>query len=634
MLAENTARAYETTYSASERKLSGTHYTPDDVIGYIIEKTICVDVAASTLLQYKILDPACGTGLFLLKAFEAICAAFRRKQGVLIPQQARAILENCIYGIDIDAAAIRETQKNLLIKAKELGVQSAEIRKNFFAGDALDLLTGQQQQMDFDFDNGYAKTIIFPEVMTQGGFDYVIGNPPYIRIQNIFPTERRNRYINFFRTATGRFDISVLFIELATRFLREKGKLGFIVSNKFLSTNGAKQLRQFIIDNFTVEEIVDLADTKLFEAAVLPMILILQRGRGLFEQMLFSVATETKSSSPNSKKNDSIFEILRENQLPFACEAKIGTRIFNIQKFISPQPQRTNSIWTFHSPTETKILEKIKCATKGTLSDFAEKISVGLKTTADEVFIKPMTKAFIDQMGFERELVLPVLESHNIQRWKIHWDLEKDNHVLYPHQYSNERLLPVNLSRFPQVKKYLYSHRNQLAGRTYLKESGRQWYEIWVHQSPRDFEKIKIITPDISAVNRFGLDQNGYFVNGTCFYIILKNQSLELNFAILALLNSRLIEYFHKTTSGNALYAKRFRYWATHLSRYPIPKAFEEASVLERLTQYARTLQGLSITHEIKKVETENDRLIFELFGLNDSDIDEVEITLRINRAA
>ncbi len=638
MLIESIARAYETTYSTAERKLSGTHYTPDNIIDYIVEKTI--ETSDADFRQFRVLDPACGSGLFLLKAFEAICVSLRQKYGVLSSQQAREVLEHCIYGIDIDAAAIDEAQQNLRLKAKEFGVLTSNLDNNFFVGDALDLLAEQEQQLGFDFEKRIGKSAqmkIFPEVILAGGFDCVIGNPPYIRIQNISPLSRRNKYINFFHTATGRFDISILFIELAACMLKKTGKLGFIVSNKLLSTNGAKQLRQFILEHFTVEEIVDLADTKLFEAAILPMILILQRGRNPSEQMVFAAATETRngSGSHQTEKISNIFEAIREAKLPFVREVEIGTRTFSIRKFVSPQPRKTSAIWTFHSPTETRLLEKIRRVGKCTLCDFAQKISVGLKTTADDVFIKPLTKAFIDENCLEQELVFPVLESHNVERWSINWQKEKDNYVLYPHQENNGKLTPINLNRFPRVKKYLHTHHEQLAGRTYLKEAGRQWYEIWVHQSPQDFSKIKIITPDISAVNRFGLDQKGFFVNGTCFYIILKDQSVETNFAMLALLNSKLMEYFHKTTSGNVLYAKRFRYWTTYLSLYPIPKALTENNItIQQLADNARQFESLSSTYEVEKLENENDHLIYDLFGLNDSEIDELEATLRMNRIA
>jgi len=359
MIIENIARAYEATYTASERKLSGTHYTPDNVIGYIIEKTIDVGInCVDDFRQFRVIDPACGSGLFLLKAFDVICAARLKKDGVISPQVARAVLENCLYGIDIDAAAITAAQQSLLQKAEKFGVRHAKITSHFCTGDALD-------------------------------------------------------------------------------------------------------------------------------------------------------------------------------------------------------------------------------------------------------------------------------------RWSIQWQSEKDNFVLYPHKEINGKVLPVDLNLFPHAKKYLHLHREKLASRTYLQEAGRRWYEIWVHQSPMDFSKIKIITPDISSTNRFALDRKGFFVNGTCFYIILKDQSLETNFAVLALLNSKLIEYFHKMTNGNVLYAKRFRYWSTYLSQYPVPKSLDsEHALVQKLADHARRLETLSLPNDIRELEDDIDRMVYNLFELSASEFNEIEATLKRNRLA
>ncbi|MDZ7304767.1 MAG: N-6 DNA methylase [candidate division KSB1 bacterium] len=636
MIVENIARAFEANYSTRERKLSGTHYTPDNVIDYIVERTIGRAIGCvNDVQQIRILDPACGSGLFLLKTFDAICSSMQQKEGTISPEHVRAILENCLYGIDIDRAAIQETEQNLLKKAEKFGVRNANFMNHFFVGDALDRLVESGEQLELDLISTEKKSVaatIFPDVMTAGGFDCVIGNPPYIRIQNIFPLERRNKYINFFQTASGRFDISTLFIELGASMLKAGGWLGFIVSNKLLSTNGAAQLRKFILNHFTIEEIIDLGDTKLFEAAILPMILILKRGRSSSQSLIFASVSEIKTGSDKAQPTSDIFQALRDSELPISREIECQQRIFKIQKFLTNQPSKANTIWTFHPPTEARILEKIKLNSKGTLKDIAEKISVGLKTTADDVFIKPMTLAFIEEKKFEHELVFPVLESHNVQRWSIHWQREHDNYVLYPHQEKNGALLPVDLNRFPHVKEYLNSHREKLASRAYLQEAGRQWYEIWVHQSPADFAKVKIITPDISTTNRFALDRKGYFINGTCFYIILKDQSLEMNFAVLALLNSKLVEYFHKITSGNVLYAKRFRYWTTYLNQYPVPEALDTKRTIKQLATNARQLETLSSLDEAKELEEENDRLIYSLFNLDSSEISEIEATLRRNR--
>ena len=633
LIIEKIARAHEATYSARQRKLSGTHYTPDNIISYIVAKT--VEDALRSIDDHrllKIIDPACGAGLFLLKAFDVICDSLHNRRGYLDADEVRAILENCLYGIDIDSTAIKLTQKNLLKKAKAYGVHDADLSNHFLIGDALDLLKTQPRQLDFEIDSSTDRVtsrLVFPEVMALGGFHCLIGNPPYIRIQNVLPLKQRNKYIKSFQTASGRFDISSLFVELGAGILREGGRLGFIVSNKLLTTNGAKQLRQFLLDHFLIEEIVDLTDTKLFDAAILPMIIVLRRGRPVREQMIFTSVTEVHGVTDKLQIIPDLFDVLQATELPISREVAVENRCFKVEKFLTPQPAKRNPIWTFHSPTESRLLKKIRHNAKCTLQDICQKISVGLKTTADDVFIKPMTQSFVQESHLEEELVYPVLESHNIYRWSVQWQANEDNYVLYPHTETNGKVLPVDVGRFPHIKTYLDSHRDKLSQRTYLRDAGRQWYEIWVHQSPSDFGKIKIITPDISATNRFALDSEGFFVNGTCFYIILKNQTVHENLLTLALLNSRVIEYFHKTTSGNVLYAKRFRYWTTYLRKYPIPSAFDkEPLIVEKLITNVRRLIAHPRPNDINELETENNSLIYQLFDLNGSEINEIESTL------
>ncbi|MBI5463786.1 MAG: hypothetical protein HY966_02380, partial [Ignavibacteriales bacterium] len=171
-----------------------------------------------------------------------------------------------------------------------------------------------------------------------------------------------------------------------------------------------------------------------------------------------------------------------------------------------------------------------------------------------------------------------------------------------------------------------------LEARTYLAESGRRWYEIWVHQSPADFRQRKIITPDISSQNRFALDDKTFFVNGTCFYIILKDKSDDSYYSILGLLNSKVMEYFHKTTSGNSLYAKRFRYWSSYLGSYPVAKRLFDSPKLSSalITNVSHLLQATANEERIR-LEEENDRLCYKLFDLTDDDIQEIESTLSVH---
>ncbi|OHB77621.1 MAG: hypothetical protein A2Z25_05820 [Planctomycetes bacterium RBG_16_55_9] len=623
---EAKARQYEQRYSDRDRKRLGTHYTPDSVIDYIVKRVLhLLSDHPDSLRNVRILDPACGSGLFLLKAYEILADCWKRANGGFDKKDARHILENCLFGIDIDERAVSVTRTHLLQKASLDESDPTFLNGNIVVGDALSF--------------AHPSTLIpmhnhTPDELSPGGifskhsFDCIIGNPPYVRIQNT-PSEKRECYTSSYATAAGRFDLSTLFIELSEYLLKANGRLGFIVSNKVLSTAGAKGLRRFLLTQFNLEEIVDLADTKLFAAAVLPMILIASRPAKNGNRIAYSSLIESHEVTARVLPKDNIFHLLGNSEIPFETNVSFAGRVFRLQRFYADTPSSRDKVWTFHNERENRILSKIRQNSGCRLSDIVEKISVGLKTTADDVFIKPMTEDFVRQKGLEATLVYPVLESHNISRWTYSWDPRHDLFVLYPHIEQNGKVLPVELDTFPHIRKYLEDNRARLESRTYLIKGGRRWYEIWVHQSPSDFTRRKIVTPDISSGNRFALDDKGFYVNGTCFYLILTDESDVSYYSILGLLNSKVIEYFHKVTSGNSLYAKRFRYWSSYIGAYPLPKRLHDSPDTRLfVAQNVGRLLSTNKKDERLKLEEENDRLCCDLFDLTQDEIREIEATL------
>jgi adenine-specific DNA-methyltransferase len=627
---ETKARQHEHTYSDDHRKLLGTHYTPDSVVDYIVNRTLRPHLESSeSLTNIKILDPACGSGLFLLKAFDILANYWKESFGSFTPKDAQYLIGNSLFGIDIDEQAVFATRRHLIQKTS-LDPDSFNIDTNIVVGDAL-CLRPLSNQMRF----GEQRMLETPlgAKFSEHSFNCIIGNPPYVRIQNT-PLDKRKRYISVYTTAAGRFDVSALFLELSEYLLKENGRIGFIVSNKILSTSGAKKLRTFLLTHFAIEEIVDLSDTKLFDAAVLPLILIATRSKKSLRHIVYSSVTESHRKTSTFQQTTNILQLLKDSGIPCETSASVHGRIFQVQRFFATPPSKRANVWAFHNERENFLLSKLKDQSTCTLGDLCEKISVGLKTTADTVFIKPMTKSFIKQHAFEKKLIFPLLESHNVNRWRCCWNSQTDLYVLYPHMEQNGKIIPIDLDEYPEVKKYLEKNRVQLEARTYLKESQRQWYEIWVHQSPRDFRQRKIVTPDISSHNRFALNDNGLFVNGTCFYLILKDKSDISYYSILGLLNSRVIEYFHKTTSGNSLYAKRFRYWTSYISSYPIPKRLiDSTQLVSQMAQNVSCLLNNPVDKERADREKENNRLCYRLFDLTESDIQEVETTLSLHRS-
>jgi adenine-specific DNA-methyltransferase len=625
-LIETQARQHEQSYSEIERKRLGAHYTPDSVVDYIIRHALqpLLNIPDS-VKNVRILNPACGSGLFLLKAYEILADCQQRSRGGFGPKDAKHILENCLFGIDIDEQAVKLTKKHLLQKASLSESDSAFLGKNIVVGDALSFA---HPSTLIPMHNHASDELSVGGIFLKHSFDCIIGNPPYVRIQNT-PSEKRGCYASSCTTATGRFDVSTLFIELSEHLLKDNGRFSFIVSNKILSTAGAKKLRSFLLERFSIEEIIDLADTKLFDAAVLPMILIATKAGKSGNQIAYSSITESHENAASSLRAENVLDLLDNSKIPFEANVSVASRMFKLQRFYADMPSLRDKIWTFHNERENRILSKIHRNAACTLGDISQKISVGLKTTADDIFIKPMTEEFVRQKGLEADLVFPVLESHNINRWTYTWDPRRDLFVLYPHIEQNGKVVPVELDTYPRIKAYLEANRERLEAREYLTKSGRCWYEVWVHQSPSDFSRKKIITPDISLGNRFAFDNKGFFVNGTCFYLILMDESDISYYSILSLLNSKVIEYFHKITSGNSLYAKRFRYWTSYIREYPVAKRLLDSPGVKSLIadNVARLLNTTKET-ERTKLENENDCFCYSLFDLTEDEIEEIEETL------
>jgi type I restriction-modification system DNA methylase subunit len=356
---EAKARQCELDYSDRDRKRFGTHYTPDAVVDYIVKRVLRpMTDQPDSLQSIRVLDPACGSGLFLLKAYEILADCWHKANGGFRKKDARHILEHCLFGIDIADRAVSATKTHLLQKASLCETDSAFLDNNIVVGDALSLA---HPSTLIPMHNRTTEELSPVGIFAKRSFDCVIGNPPYVRIQNT-PSEKRGYYTSSYTTASGRFDVSTLFIELSEYLLKENGRFGFIVSNKVLSTSGAKGLRKFLLTQFNLEEIVDLADTKLFAAAVLPMILIARRpGRNgeracPTSRIVYSSITESHGVTASALPTDNILHLLDNSEIPFEVNVSFAKRIFRLQRFYADTPSSTMSVRILYCRKYVRIL--------------------------------------------------------------------------------------------------------------------------------------------------------------------------------------------------------------------------------------------------------------------------------------
>ncbi|MFX1300400.1 MAG: Eco57I restriction-modification methylase domain-containing protein [Promethearchaeota archaeon] len=267
------------------RKQLGQYFTPEWAVDYIIEHTLGPAIAEDSdrlLGEFTILDPACGDGAFLIGALRFL--EHRTHAVDTVPRELllRSIVDS-IHGIDVDPKTLKKCHRRLRKTSKQLLGTATDFSQRVLLGNSLIQPDSQAKTI---YGSKLAKIHpvdwhrVYPWVMRDGGFDVIVGNPPFIGIKALdahLKTYLRHRY----RTVEQQFDILVPFIELGLNLLRPGGRLGYIISNKVLAADYGTRLRQTLVKNYAIEQMVDLSNLNIFEdAATYPHILIIRKPRG------------------------------------------------------------------------------------------------------------------------------------------------------------------------------------------------------------------------------------------------------------------------------------------------------------------------------------------------------------------
>lgn len=347
------------------RKAGGVYYTPQFIVDYIVTNTIgtlCKRKTPSQVAEIKIVDPACGSGSFLLGAYQYVLNWHKdyytqhpskhnplTPEGNLTTPEKKKILLNNIYGVDIDTNAVEVTKLSLLLKCMEGETQASiahqmsmfkqrvlpTLDDNIKCGNSLIDTDYYDNQLDFGeerkikpfswhkafpsvfnrnvatdatlpFKQQYNKVVDLEKntrefidsivsepindylIEQNGGFDVVIGNPPYVSIKEI-NTNQKQYYINNFQVATGQFDLYMLFIEKSFSLLNMSGLVGMITSNTFINNKDSKRLREILLKTKTIKEIINLGETVFKDANLdVAMLLLKNCTTDNFESKIFT----------------------------------------------------------------------------------------------------------------------------------------------------------------------------------------------------------------------------------------------------------------------------------------------------------------------------------------------------------
>jgi adenine-specific DNA-methyltransferase len=538
----------------------------------------------------RVLDPACGDGVLLASMAKALRLAGHR--------------DFELWGVESEQDAADRARTRL----ETQGETSATV----LVGDFLAMATGFHGQREL-----YGPTSASPSSLE--GFDVVIANPPYVRTQVLGASIARGLAERF--GLSGRVDLCHAFIVGVTAALRVGGVVGIILSNKFLSTLAGASVRRCLSANFDIRELVDLGDTKLFEAAVLPAVVVASRrpvaaARGSTSPVFIKVYTREKGSAIahlNAGPGTSVYDALRQGR-PGPFVTPEGA--YDLSAGRLSIPNDVSGVWELATGDEAEWVRVIRAAATGTFGDFA-KVRVGIKTTADSVFIRTDWDQLPDSLRPEDDLLHPILGHGDSCRWAMPKGKPLRKKVLYPHEGRDGVRRPVDLDHYPRAKAYLESHRTRLAARQYVVNSGRQWFEIWVPQDPEGWAAPKVVFPDISDGPRFSLDAAERIVDGNCYWLtLLPGIPDDVLLLLLGLANSAPMARFHDLCFNNRLYAGRRRYITQYVSKYPCPDpasppARRLVGVVRGLVRDSST--GLD-TENLAQAEMEIDTLVCEAF--------------------
>lgn len=562
----------------------GIHFTPTGLADTLAKRIIdaCFEAGMHSKQSLRVLDPACGDGE-LLSAF-----AHSSKE--------RNFSNLHIWGVDTDAELITQA-------GQRLGNQEA----SFIATDFLESVEKQHFPSLFGFDEPLTCSI--PQA------DVIIANPPYVRTQHL--GAQKAQALAKVYGLSGRIDLYHAFMIAMTHQLVPGGIIGVILSNRFLSTKGSGDLRSFLEREYDILEIIDLGDTKLFEAAVLPAI-FLGRKKGDFRpwtKAKFVKIYETREveEPANVIPTQTIYNILDN---PSDGIYSIGTQLYKVTSGHLSLPFDSKDPWAMLTAEEREWVDKIELKSEGILNDIAD-IRVGIKTTADNVFIRSDWHALPKDIQPEKDILRPIVFQDAVSRWRLsRGDIERS--VLYTHKMSGGKRVVINLTDYPRAARYLESHRQQLEGREYVKKAKRNWYEIWVPQQPSLWQEPKVIFADISEEPRFAYSAENLIVNGNCYWITLKKGiEPDILFFIMALANSSIMSKYHELRFQNKLYSGRKRYFSQYVERYPMPHY--RGPEADRIIKLTKVLALSDDIENPEKCEDEINRLVAKLFGIADT---------------
>lgn len=550
----------------TKRKKDGVFYTPKYITKYIVDNTIgklCTDKKqelgiideeyakgrknrqATTivkldqqlkdyrdwLLQLTICDPACGSGAFLNQALDFLIKEHSyvdelNRQlfggGFTFPDIENQILEHNIYGVDLNEESVEIAKLSLWLRTAQPKRKLTSLNNNIKCGNSLIESKAVAGDKAFNWKEQ------FPEVFEKGGFDVIIGNPPYVSHERI---DNKDFLKTKFTSFSPFGDLYIFFYELSINIINKNGISSLITSNSFLKAEYGKPLRKLVIKETNIEEVINIENTQIFSDA--------------------TVNTVILTFSKNKQKNSNALIVNSEfNEIDF-------NDFISKNSYTYMQNEFDELSWNLIKPNVLKARKKIKGNNK-TLEDYQTKIRLGIATGDNNAFIidEEKKKEFLNQNLKNNEIIKPILRGRDIDRYNY----------TFPNLYVLLTKNGIDVEHeYPNIYDYLDNF-----GEGFKKRGakGQHWTNLRACSFFEDFKEEKIIWIELTDVGRFSLCTDEiYLLNSAYFLIPPKEFNSKF---LLSILNSKVIKFYLKqiaNTSG----VGTTRWINNYVKDFPIP---------------------------------------------------------------
>jgi hypothetical protein len=455
------------------------------------------------LTTVRLVDPACGSGAFLIEAFDQLFAAYTEANERLgdlrgtrtLFDPDRQILQNNLYGEDLNDEAIDICRLNLWIKTAQHGKALTDLDHTIRVGNSV-IDDPAVHPKAFDWHAA------FPEVFAAGGFDAVVGNPPYVRQELL--SAFKPYLLEHFETFHGMADLYVYFYERRVKLLKPGGRLSFVVTNKWMKASYGEPLRRFFHDKAWMEGVVDFGHAKqIFEDAdVFPSLVVVR-----------------KPNDEPAPASTSVCSIARENLHISVLEQQIDQKAFEM-----PRGQLGAEAWTLEPNGVTDLL--IKVGQRGLpLGEYSGvKPYRGILTGFNEAFLigTPARNAIVQADPASSGLIKPYLRGQDVERWNAHspglWMivLKSSGDASWPWADAGDNAETVFARSFPGVHAHLKPFQDALIAR---QDKGRFWWELRSCAYWAKFEETRIMYQKIQFHPCYTLSPPGLYGNNKTFFL-------------------------------------------------------------------------------------------------------------------